>query len=268
MVSKLLKHEIKNTWKEVVFINGVLLGIALVFGFFSLITSSSDGISWFKSLLFLVFIIGLCISFGVLIINIIKSFNRKMFSDEGYLTLTLPLTIDQILIPKILVNMLWIFVTFVVYYLCLIIIINPMPDDFVNVIGRNLDKLFSSPIYALIYIIWVVITLSTTVLILLLTLSLLNIGKFRKNRLLIGIAIFFGLSILTNIIEGMLSIQNFVIEAKGSSIIITNDSQNPLQFLGSMLGMYISINSIVTYILVSVLFYLISRNLIKNKLEL
>ena len=54
-------------------------------------------------------------SFVILLMNIVNSFNKRMFSSEGYLTFTLPVSVDNLLIGKLIVNMVWyLFTTFTI----------------------------------------------------------------------------------------------------------------------------------------------------------
>src|SRR5690606_24216571 len=60
----------------------------------------------------------------VIIINIVKSFHTKMFTDEGYLTMTLPVSIGHLLLSKIIVNLTYIIFTAVIFITSLIITMN------------------------------------------------------------------------------------------------------------------------------------------------
>lgn len=118
MLGKLLKHEWKRTWK----VGGMmLLGLVLVsfFGWLSfqapLWQSMSDSgsyndvsvwdlLSFGVLFLYVIMLIGL--NYGM-VIYLGVHFYKTMYTDEGYLTHTLPVSKHQILISKILNSALW-----------------------------------------------------------------------------------------------------------------------------------------------------------------
>ena len=110
MLGKLLKYEWKATWKIPTILIGLLLILSVLSGFsFASPVWRSDmgGLDLLVILVWMVFYFALIgVSIGITLYMAIH-FYKTMFTDEGYLTHTLPVTSHQLLISKILPMMAW-----------------------------------------------------------------------------------------------------------------------------------------------------------------
>lgn len=124
MLGKLIKHEWKAIWKIPAILIGALLVIAVLAGltFISPVWRSGMGgldvLTVLVWILFYLSIIG--VSMGNLLYLAIR-FYQSMFTDEGYLTHTLPATSHQLLISKIMVMTVWIFLSMVGIFFSILI---------------------------------------------------------------------------------------------------------------------------------------------------
>lgn len=114
MLGKLLKHEWKAVWKIPTILIGALLVLAFLAGleFASPVWESGlEGLDVLIVMTWLVFyfaVIG--VNIGIILYLAVR-FYKSMFTDEGYLTHTLPVTARQLLISKILPIAAWIFLS-------------------------------------------------------------------------------------------------------------------------------------------------------------
>lgn len=114
MLSKLIKHELRATWKVPVLLVGVLMVVSLVTGISlaMLIRGMEAGWEWIglpfsaMAMALLYYAALVAANFGVTIYQAVH-FYKSTFTDEGYLTHTLPATSHQLLISKALVICLW-----------------------------------------------------------------------------------------------------------------------------------------------------------------
>lgn len=125
MLGKLMKYEWKDTYKMGCLVLGAMAVITFM-GWLAFQNSvwsdlgrSGSRVNWTDIfslfLLMLYAMLLVCANFGILIYLGVH-FYRSMYTDQGYLTHTLPVTKHQILISKILVSSLWmLFVTLAVY---------------------------------------------------------------------------------------------------------------------------------------------------------
>lgn len=110
MLGKLIKHEWKAVWKVPTLLIGILMIIAAIAGLtFSLPIWDSDWIGLPMSgimLIMLFYVAMLGIGIGIAIYLAVRYY-KSMFTDEGYLTHTLPVTARQILVSKVIVISVW-----------------------------------------------------------------------------------------------------------------------------------------------------------------
>lgn len=110
MLGKLLKHEWKSIWKVPTILIGLLLMISVFSGFtFSspVWYSEMGGLDVLVVLVWIIYYFSLIgVSLGITLYLAIH-FYKSMYTDEGYLTHTLPVTSHQLLISKILPMMAW-----------------------------------------------------------------------------------------------------------------------------------------------------------------
>lgn len=109
MLGKLIKYDMKALNRFLILIHGFLLFAALLVRFFLtgrvLVETPKDGTLLGLSFL-LFFLIIMSVSFGTFIVIAVR-FYKNLFSDEGYLTRTLPVTSGQHLLSKTIAGSIW-----------------------------------------------------------------------------------------------------------------------------------------------------------------
>ncbi len=229
MLGKLLKHEWKRTWQ----VGGMLLlGLVLVsfFGWLSfqapLWQSMSDashysGVSVWDLLsfgtLFMYVIMLIGLNYGI-IIYLGVQFYRTMYTDEGYLTHTLPVSKHQILVSKILNSGFWMLLMSAGVYLSVIVLMASMIGAFMPE-GYSWAELWNSIEPELGYVddifretfgmsangyFWMILVVSLispfcTIIILFGAISLGQL--FTKHRVLMAIVSYVGILVVANLIS-------------------------------------------------------------------
>ncbi len=157
MLKKLLKHEWMETWKVPTFMLVALLVITVLAGF-SFATpiweSELSGLTILMILLWLIYYFALiAVSLGIMIYLAFR-FYKSMFTDEGYLTHTLPVTARQLLISKILPMCAWsalasiaIIVSVFIFGGMAFLFLEPNANvtlgEFLSELGRAMEELFA-----------------------------------------------------------------------------------------------------------------------------
>ena len=116
MLGKLFKHEFKDTGKILLPLNLALIGVTIIgMIVIGLKVFAIDGmVTTFLAISLVVFyILAIVALFIVTYIYLMMRFYRSMYSSEGYLTHTLPVSSFSILNTKILVSVFWAFLTMV-----------------------------------------------------------------------------------------------------------------------------------------------------------
>lgn len=130
MLRKLLKYEFKNTYKVILLLLGAV-ALATLIGFISLQSPFWDSLSgrnrysdslavdllsmmsFFSITFYIIMLVG--VVYAALIYLVVR-FYRTMYTDEGYLLHTLPVTKHQILISKIFVSSVWMYLIYFAMY--------------------------------------------------------------------------------------------------------------------------------------------------------
>lgn len=129
MLGKLIKHE----WKSIYRMGCLMLGAMVFVTFLGWLAfqapvwsgdslGSSGWLDVFSVLTLMIYVMLLvCVNFGTLI-YIGVHFYRTMYTDEGYLTHTLPVNKHQILVSKIFVSGLWTMIILLSIYLSVLLL--------------------------------------------------------------------------------------------------------------------------------------------------
>ena len=127
MLSKLIKHEFRATSRIMwpVFL-GMLALTALMR--FSQLLLNGGHIPWLLQLIGVLLVIGFvmglfALAFALLVLSAVR-WRDHVLKDEGYLTLTLPVSLHQLLISKLIVSAVWYAAAFIVGLLSLLIAVS------------------------------------------------------------------------------------------------------------------------------------------------
>lgn len=127
MLSKLIKHEFRATSRIMwpVFL-GMLALTALMR--FSQLLLNGGHIPWLLQLIGVLLVIGFvmglfALAFAPLVLSAVR-WRDHVLKDEGYLTLTLPVSLHQLLISKLIVSAVWYAAAFIVGLLSLLIAVS------------------------------------------------------------------------------------------------------------------------------------------------
>ncbi len=125
MLTKLLKYEWKASYKIVMLMNLYII-ITTAIGIMTLIAqiwnTESESISSLGALLFIFYFLSIALVSAIATIYIAVRFYRSMYTDEGYLIHTLPVTKNQLLISKTIIATIHIALTSVVVLLSMVLL--------------------------------------------------------------------------------------------------------------------------------------------------
>ena len=124
MLGKLLKHEWKVVWKVPMLLIGILMIMAMVAGFtFVLPVWGSEWVGLPLSgmmLIMLFYFSMIAVSVGITIYFAVRYY-KNMFTDEGYLTHTLPVSARQLLLNKVITMSAWNLISLIAVGLSLVL---------------------------------------------------------------------------------------------------------------------------------------------------
>lgn len=102
MVKKLMKYELASYMRSLLPFQLILLGIALLHRFVQLFENDGDAYWTFFSSSTAIFIIACIVTLVATVALCIARFYKNMFTGEGYLSFTLPVTVHQHIWAKLL----------------------------------------------------------------------------------------------------------------------------------------------------------------------
>lgn len=271
MVGKLFKHEFKYYLKSFFLFLPFLFVLAAVSRLLSVFDQSILMIQIVTSSSNTIYIFG-CVAFFILSIVLpVTRFDKNLFSQEGYLTFTLPVTYHQLLIVKIVTGFAVIVSSVLTIFLSSLIIIPDVGDVF-HLIGTlfQFSELISAgktglAVITMILFFIAVIVYGIFAIMLFYTCS--TIGQTsKKNRGLMGVLTFFGYYAITQVISTIciliitaLSASNF----EFINAIVQSFIDNPFTIY-----LWIFIGMIIIYGAQIVLFYFVMIKIFSKKLNL
>ena len=279
MFRKLLKNEFKSSFFDFMIIYAVIIFTGLISGIIIRFDINSK-----HNLYVYVILLYILVFFAAIILilkNIIMSFYKKMFDKQGYLTFTLPVSTNQIILSKLIVNFLWVIFSFLVLTLSGIIVFLISSEQSIEILKTVFNEVYLQLekfgllradliiLYSIVGLVGIIIGLEY----LLVILSLLNIGKFKKHKFIKGILIFIVFNFVINIISSIILIifPYFIgIELKEQGLVGKLQIYSLSNILNSEVAIIpiVFLGQIILMIIELVAFYLISKVLIEKKLEL
>lgn len=275
MLAKLLKYDFKSLSRYLIVIHGMLL-IAAVLGRVFLVDGVFRGqfgprtdsgamrevIDLIMGVsIFLIIVLFMAACFGTLVL-VGMYFYKNMFSDEAYLTHTLPVSRGQLLTAKTIAGSAWIFIDniLLIASIAILLLTGDMMDAAFDMEARVLGEM-GFPDYigygGIILAILVLIVVGAAGNALMLYVSVTVGQLFSNHRALGAVVAYFCISTVVSIFSGLI----------GTAIGFTADGAQGLTFL---FGFFVKLflGSAALEVAFAVVFYIITLLLLRKKLNL
>ena len=268
MVKTLFKYEFKAYARTLLPLQAILVAIAVITRGVQLFESDNIAydIVFVSSVIMLIISMMVLLVFGV--IFSISRFYKNLFSHEGYLSFTLPVTTNQHLLTKLVMAF-----TFTLISVASIIISAMVATDWdmlVEVLkligygfGRFVDLTHGhAVIFAVEFIVAALITIINNYLI---YYGCISIGQTaKKNRILVAFGVYFGYYLASQIVGTVvILIINTLYYTDWWTVFTSWIEAHPYAFTHSLMGAIIAISLVLGFV-----YYIISRKIITNKLNL
>jgi len=198
MLGKLIKYDFKSTYREFV---GIFLAIILAVIILPLVLSNVN--NQIVSMIAGFIIFGIIIAITVVVVSsLFHLFNTNIFSSQGYLTLTLPVTSRDIVISKLIVSSMWIILTGIVSLFALILLgVNGSSFSELKIFLDEIIQLSSQNALSTFLFILIIITSCIKEMAkLFLSCSVTHLKQFSRFRIPAGVLLYFAFSWLEAII--------------------------------------------------------------------
>ncbi len=246
MLGRLMKHEILSSYRKFLPIYAGVIILTLVTSFsFSLENLSAA--STFVGLLFTLVGITMLFTLYTIIINL----GQRVFGKPGYLLFTTPATTIEIMVSKVLINLLWFLISILVslFAASLFILsafrqnIFEILNEFVTILINNPYETFTVATAGIVYALYIVGMLFFLF-------ALLNMIYKGEKKILIGILLYFAI----NQVAGLIS-----------SIFIGTYMSFSATFMTDFNSVWVFV---AIYSVISIAFYVLTYLIIDKKLEL
>lgn len=203
MLGKLLKYELKRSARKFF---PLVVGYMIVSLIFSLMLNYGDSV---RSSNFLVLFIAVCIAYGIAVVSLfivgftisLTNFHKTLFTDEGYLMLTIPVKPYYHIFTKFISSVIWSAASMIVFVLSLLLI-DPTEyldsvGDFINALGNGFVE---EPLTSFLICLYTLMLFAGMQIFLYFVISLSNCFK---HKVLAGFAIIFACNMLSSMISNL-----------------------------------------------------------------
>ena len=266
MVKKLFKHEFKYYFKSYIIFLPFLIVISLFIRLLDLFPDKYWFVEMTKSLAYAALALGWVVCFLLALILSLVRYYKNLFTQEGYLTFTLPVTNQQLLFVKVVTSLTCLALSIVTIIISALIAFATVYDisNFFTVLH---DTFFSDNVFVgiLSLILFIIAFIIVGIYYILLYFGCITVGQTsRKNRIMMAIGVYFVyyfatqvLSLILIFILGILS--EFGLFGFLGPILYAN----PVNIL-----IIIPTTIIIIYGGLSTAFYFIIMKILNNKLNL
>ncbi|MBQ8538950.1 MAG: hypothetical protein IJ433_04800 [Ruminococcus sp.] len=268
MVKKLFKHEFYAYLRTMLPMHIILLGIALLGRFVQLFENDSTAYSIVFVSSVIVFIVGAIVCTVLTLVFGIRRFHTNLFSCEGYLSFTLPVTPTQHIWVKNIVAVIAQLVSLVTIALATCVITlgdvcNEIFKAFFYITKSMYAEIgFNTTLFTLEFIVFVVLAIATSYMLFYACIALGQRAK--KNRIGAAIGVFFIYYFVMQILStiGIIILAVFEQQLRLPEL-FSYLEKHPVTAVHLVFGV-----SAVVYVIGFTIFYLVTRSSIKNKLNL
>lgn len=267
MLKKLFVHEWKSSWKLLTGVNIVVLLLTII-GMFTMhndVWNNAERapLIMVSLVLYTMFYtiaiasLAMCIS-----IYFTYRFYKNLYTDQGYLMHTLPVTTHQQILAKGLVAISWTLISMFVELVSIVSILLTMAsssgEEVLDVIIKGIREITVSGPMIYIVVSLLMFMLSGLVMATLMGYAAVSIGQlFNKHRLGMAIVIYMGLYMIVQVLSSYMTIPI------SASMVRVNSEQEALLHMGNIfMGMFV-----FTSVLAGVL-YFITYYIMEHKLNL
>ena len=279
MLKKLLKYDWKSVSGLLLILHGILLAYTLIgrigiaFGLSKYgdtltgsVTEAYGIVSGIYTLIYVFFIMAIMVVTGV---YLAARFHKNLFSDEGYLTHTLPVSPAKIMWSKILVSWAWIVIdaVFVVASIMMLVLFKQTFEPFKNVVCEFFSIL--AGVYGMqnqVFMILLILTVLAqffgcyTMLVLF---SMCLGSLFKTHKILGAVVSFFGINIILSIVSTIIM---FAVPGWSSTGSVSVTAAVNGGFIGGENSIFLF--TFVWNLALAVVFFLGSRYILSRKLNL
>ena len=275
MFVKLLKYDVKYTFRIISVVILLALATSLVFSASLFLSEKVPGVILFSMIMLFPYLISIvALSASPFVVMCVRSY-KNLYSDEGYLTFTLPVTSTQIIFSKVVTYLLLTVVTFAAFAVCvgipmLVVTYSFATEgifDFIRLVMDYMIFTLKSYVdftkdgltaFAVINVLNIVISCISTPILILFSFS---VGQLvNKYKLLMAFLVYYMFNFVSNT---LISVINAVVSPSNDLLV----EESIQQFELAALTQTTLTSTVVTAVLTVSMFF-VTRHIMSKKLNL
>lgn len=268
MLGRLIKYELKTSYKLMLFVHAFILILSLIMGAFLWFQSNGISNDYVSTFAFGIVAFVIALLYGVLVIAslfgtqvfIAVRFYKNLFTDEGYLMHTLPVTPTQLIHSKIITGILWTAFNGIIVLISVLVLFSPYLTTMLGFTDIS-DTVFAQITFANIPVLCYGIV--AYIYSLLMIYACICLGQlFNKNRLLASVIIYCALNLVVQIIQsGVLLAGNTAINMATNYLYTASATQ-------ALAALDLELTILTMHIIPGIIFYLICQIIMHKKINL
>ncbi len=267
MVRKLIKYDFSSYLKLLLPVQLILLGIAALNRIVQLFENNSDAYGIFFTSSIVLYIISIWVLLVLTLVVSIVRFYQGMYSSEGYLSHTLPVTPTQHILSKLLTSVLFYLGSFLAIFLSFMIVtLGEMNVELFKAAGYLIGRL-SKDIHghiALYALELIAIMIGEVICATLCMYFCISVGQLAKKRkVLAAFGVYFGLYFVSQLIGTIIIVFLNYINYETTLQIIAWVGEHTVPFVHLLFG-----GTILLQVILSLAYYFITRYIMSKKLNL
>ena len=216
MLGKLIKHEFRATARIMLPVMGALLALALLANLsLRALTGDATDLTVLRMLFVLIvifFAIGIVATAVMAVVIMVSRFYRNLLKDEGYLMFTLPVSVHELVWSKLIVSLVWFLATGVLISLVMMLTVMNLSETNLQMIlvqfprWSEIQRILKeygieSQVFTLVFQAILAVFLSSVVTCLHFYAAMAMGHMFTKNKVLLSVVFFVGMSFVFNLME-------------------------------------------------------------------
>ena len=269
MVKKLFKHEFHFYGRIMAIVYAILLTVSVATRIIVHFESDTTAYEIIRAFTYITYVVSAMATFFFAFVMGIVRFYKNMFTSEGYLTHTLPVTANQHIMVKTVTAVCVNWTSTIMVLLSFVIII---PADHWNTMWKDLGLVLGE-VFGYLKVDAILIAVEYFILLVLASFSgimlyytCISLGQlFKKNRILAAVGVYFAYYILTQIVSTIMTISLTVFTASNAYLydMMMWIGEHPMQTIHIIMWSVI----VIAFLFVAIE-YLVIRWVMTKKLNL
>lgn len=231
MLMKLIKHDFLSTYRHILPVYFAIVGVAIMGG----ISLLFNDVRWLNIIIMIAFIISIVSLVVAMIVIVNQLFYKRLFTNEGYLNFTLPVSTMETFLSKIITGMIWLLSSILVslfsfFLFVFIVALSHGGVDLLQELAHYSDRIWSFVLELLKIGVYAfphfIVNTAYSLTLILFAIVVANSAYVPKAKMIVGIVIYILLQVIISNISYNISAFNWMSTMMNAHTITTTQLFN------------------------------------------